>query len=54
MFGDRAEKRAAIHAAIVDADDGVFISQDAMDAWISSWDTDSELPTPKPDLLSGP
>ena len=54
MLRDRAEKRAAIHTAIVEADDGAFISQDAMDAWISSWDTDSELPPPKPDILSGP
>ncbi len=54
MFGDRAEKRAAIQTAIVEADDWAFISHDAVDAWISSWDTDSELPPPKPNILSGP
>ncbi len=54
MLRDRAEKRAAIHTAIMEADEGAFISQDAMDAWISSWDTDSELPPPKPDILSSP
>ena len=54
MLRDRAEKRAAIQAAIVEADEGAFISEDAMDAWISSWDTDSELPLPQPDIFSGP
>ena len=54
MLRGRAEKRAAIRAAIAEADEGAFISQDAMDAWISSWDTDRELPPPKPDIQSGP
>ena len=54
MLRDGAEKRAAIHAAIAEADEGAFISQDAMDTWISSWETDRELPPPKPDIQSGP
>ena len=44
MLRSRAEKRAAIRAAVAEADKGAFISQDAMDAWVSSWDADSELP----------
>ena len=44
MLRSRAEKRAAIRAAVAKADKGAFISQDAMDAWVSSWDADSELP----------
>ena len=50
---DRAEKRAAIRAAIAEADAGAFISQDAMDAWVASWDDDPELPPPEPDEFSG-
>ena len=37
MLRDRAEKRTAIRAAVSEADEGVFISQEAMDAWVSSW-----------------
>ena len=51
MLRDCAEKRAAIRAAIAEADEGAFISQEAMDAWVSSWGTDSELPPPKPDIF---
>ena len=54
MLRSRAEKRAAIRTAITEASDGAFISQDAMDAWVSSWDTDSELPPPEPDIFSDP
>lgn len=50
MLRGRAEKRAAIRAAVAEADEGVFISQEAMDTWIDSWDTNSELPPPKPDI----
>ena len=50
MLRDRAEKRAAIRAAVSEADRGIFISQAAMDAWVSSWGEDSELPPPEPDV----
>ena len=46
MLRDRAEKRAAIRSAIQEADRGSFISQDAMDAWEASWETDAETPPP--------
>ena len=52
MLRSRAEKRAGIHAAVAEAEKGAFISQAAMDAWISSWDTDSELPPPEPDTFT--
>ncbi len=54
MLRGRAEKRAAIRAALVEADQGAFISQEAMDAWISSLDANPELPPPKPDIAFGP
>ena len=50
MLRDRAEKRAAIRAAVSEADEGAFISQEAMDTWVSSWGEDSELPPPEPDV----
>ena len=52
MLHSRAEKRVAVRAAIGEADRGAFVSQAAMDTWISSWDTVSELPPPEPDTFS--
>ena len=52
MLRDRAEKRAAIRSAIQAADKGSFISQDAMDAWVASWGTDTETAPPPADLKS--
>ena len=50
ILRERAEKRAAIRAAVSEAEEGAFISQEAMDAWVSSWGENSELPPPKPDV----
>lgn len=50
MLHNRVEKRTAVHAAIAEAGKGAFISQEAMDTWIASWDTDAELPPPEPDI----
>ena len=50
MLRERAEKRTVIRAAVSEADEGAFISQEAMDAWVSSWDENSELPPPEPDV----
>jgi len=50
MLRNRVEKRAAIRAAIAEAGKGDFISQDAMDTWVASWDSDAELPPPEPDI----
>lgn len=47
-------KRAAIREAVIEADKGVFISQEKMAAWVSSWDTDSEYPLPEPDIFPDP
>ena len=40
----------AVRAAIAEASKGEFISQEAMDTWIDSWDSDAELPPPEPDI----
>ncbi len=47
-------KRSAIRKAIVEADKGVFVSQEKIDAWVSSWGTNSELPPPEPDIFPDP
>jgi predicted transcriptional regulator len=44
-------KRQAIREAVAEADKGVFISEEAMDAWVDSWDTENELPPPEPDIF---
>ena len=49
LLRDRAEKRAAIRAAVAEADRGAFISRAAMDEWVSSWDGEPEEP-PEPDI----
>ena len=54
MLRDRAEKRAAIRSAIQAADQGSFISHDAMDAWVASWRTDADTAPPPPDLKFDP
>ena len=54
MILSRAKKRAAIRSAVAEADEGVFVSQDAMDSWVASWDTEAELPPPEPDIQPDP
>ncbi len=51
MLEAKATKRAAIDAALAEAEQGRFISGDAMNAWIDSWDTEAELPMPKADIF---
>ena len=49
LLAQEAE-RAAVEAALVEADKGIFISSEAMMAWVQSWGSDDELPMPKPDV----
>lgn len=50
MLDAKAAKRAAIDDALARADQGGFISAEAMNAWIDSWDTEDELPAPTADI----
>ena len=50
MIEARQARRAAIGAALAQADQGRFISEEVMMAWINTWDTDQEGPMPKPDI----
>ncbi len=43
--------REEMRAAIAEADKGIFISEEVMDAWVNSWGTENELPVPKPDVF---
>lgn len=47
----REFKRQEIAKAFAEADNGVFISQEAMHRWMDSWGTDNELPPPEPDIF---
>ena len=46
-------KCAAIDSALEEAGQERFISSEAMNAWIESWGTESELPAPEVDDTSG-
>ena len=53
MLDAKEAKRAAVDAALEEADQGRTISAEAMNAWIDSWDSESELPVPKVDVDNG-
>lgn len=50
MLVRKQAERTMIEAAIVEADKGEFISDEAMTRWVMSWDTDNELPEPTADI----
>lgn len=43
--------RAMVAELEVEADKGIFVSGEAIDAWVESWDTEDELPPPEPDIF---
>jgi predicted transcriptional regulator len=43
--------REAIDEAIREADEGIFVSGEAVDRWLASWGTDNVLPMPEPDIF---
>ena len=54
MVKSRQAKRSAITTALREAEQGRFISSDAMFAWIDSWDSDNERPEPSVDIEQHP
>ncbi|KZY33887.1 hypothetical protein A3731_19770 [Roseovarius sp. HI0049] len=52
MLQAKAARRAAIDAPLAEAEEGRFISASAMNAWIDSWDTETEHPAPEADTDS--
>ena len=43
--------RNEMEAAIAEADKDVFVSGEAVQRWMESWDTENELPPPEPDIF---
>lgn len=51
MLELREVKKQAVQDAILEADKGVFVSQEAVHDWMDSWDTENELPKPKANIF---
>lgn len=51
MKAQTEAKHRVITLALQEADKGVFISEESMNAWMDSWDTENELPAPMPDVF---
>ena len=47
----KAYRRECLLEAMAEAENGVFVSEEAVDAWVESWGTDHELPMPEPDVF---
>jgi predicted transcriptional regulator len=43
--------RKEMETLVAEANKGVFISEEAMDKWMESWDTNDALPPPEPDIF---
>ena len=43
-------KRLMIREAVASADQGSFVSQQAVHKWLDTWDTEHESAPPKPDV----
>ena len=43
-------KRLMIREAVASADQGAFVSQQAVHKWMDTWDAEHESPPPKPDV----
>jgi len=50
MIRSKEAKRQAIELALMESEKGDFISQEALNKWMDSWDSDKELPIPAPDI----
>jgi predicted transcriptional regulator len=46
----KERRRQDLEDAIAEADKGIFVSGEAVERWVLSWDTDDELPEPEPDI----
>ena len=44
-------KHQIIQDAMAEAEKGEFVSEEAIHAWMDSWDTEKELPMPAPDVF---
>jgi predicted transcriptional regulator len=44
-------KNLAIEEAVKEADQGIFVSSQAVNNWMESWGSEEELSAPEPDIL---
>jgi predicted transcriptional regulator len=51
VLAERRAYLAAIEEAVREADEGVFVSGEAVMKWLESWGTENELPVPEPDIF---
>lgn len=47
----KERRRQDLDDAIAEADKGIFVSGEAVERWVLSWDTEGELPEPEPDIF---
>lgn len=48
----QSEKRRQLRAAVLEADRGVFVSEEMMNVWLDRWD--ENLAPPEPDIFPKP
>ena len=46
-----AWKTEALHEAVAEADKGVFVSNESVESWLSSWGSVDEKPVPEADIF---
>jgi predicted transcriptional regulator len=50
MVGELEDRQKVIIEAFEGEDDGAFVSEASVDAWVRSWASDKRLPKPAPDI----
>jgi predicted transcriptional regulator len=51
---EQDHERDIIQARLSEADEGIFVSEEAMTHWVDSWGTENELAPPGPDIFPDP
>jgi predicted transcriptional regulator len=51
MVDEIEDRQKIIQDAFEEADDGTFVSEASVDAWVRSWASDRRLAKPKPDIF---
>lgn len=44
-------RRKMVRDAVAQADEGTFVSQEAVHDWMATWDTERETPVPAPNVF---
>jgi predicted transcriptional regulator len=51
MVEELEDRQKTVTEAFDDEEDGVFVSEESVDAWVRSWASDKRLAKPKPDIF---